>query len=379
MAFVESRRPTKSVPYRWLLLLSAGALIWGAVVILTGGFELELAGRRLSSTHAARPFWIAAAALVAHYLLTGLTRLRGDLPSLERGLVRSAPALAGLAAAGVLIVGIGYGTFAARECGGPPEEYEPVPIVAVSPTVLDDAAEIRNYVNAFPITAYEQYEVRGVGHFFVDDTEDMIKQVIVAGYAWERHLVELLEEHIEPGTVVVEVGAHIGTHTVPIARLVGPWGRVYAFEPQRKIYRELHHNLALNGVTNAVILRYAVGSGDARIIEMNPATSGNEGGTGVGSGGDRAELRTLDSFGFERVSLIKVDVEGYENAVLDGAMDTIRRNRPAILIEIMGGEDYETASPEVRERIHVTWRKLERLGYTVTPVFKHDYIALPDD
>ena len=151
------------------------------------------------------------------------------------------------------------------------------------------------YLNAFPMSAYEQYEVSGVGRFFIDDAEDMIKQVIVAGYEWERHSVELFEELIEPGSVVVEVGAHIGTHTVPIARLVGPWGRVYAFEPQRKIYRELYHNLALNGVTNVVPLRYAIGSGETRIIEMNPATPGNEGGTGVGAGGDRAELRRLDS------------------------------------------------------------------------------------
>ena len=264
-------------------------------------------------------------------------------------------------------------------CGGETPAYAPLPVIGVSPVLLHDTDDTRDYLNAFPISEYEQYEVSGIGRFFIDDAEDMIKQVIVAGYEWERHSVELFEELIEPGSVVVEVGAHIGTHTVPIARLVGPWGRVYAFEPQRKIYRELYHNLALNGVTNVVPLRYAIGSGETRIIEMNPTTPGNEGGTGVGAGGDRAELRSLDVFGFKRVSLLKIDVERYENEALDGAMDTIRRNRPAILIEIMGGEDYETASPDVRDRIHATWAKLEALDYTVTPVFKHDYVARPND
>jgi FkbM family methyltransferase len=264
----------------------------------------------------------------------------------------------------------------AGRCAEPPD-YVPLRILDVSPVLLDDRDELRRYVNAFPLADYEPYAVRGGFRFFVDDPGDMIKQVIVAGYPWERHLLELFERHVEPGTVVVEVGAHIGTHTVPISRLVGPWGRVYAFEPQRKIYRELHHNLALNGITNAVLLRYAVGAGETRIIEMNPATGGNEGGTGVGQGGDRAELRALDGFGFERVSLLKIDVEGYENEVLEGAVDTIRRNRPVVVIEIAGGEDYETASPDVRERIHATWDRLEALGYTVTPVFKHDYVAIP--
>ena len=274
---------------------------------------------------------------------------------------------------------VGGTTLFAGACGGPPVPYAPLPIIAVAPTVLDDTDEMRDYVNAFPIETYEQHEVSGIGRFFVDGIKDLVKQVIVNGDAWEPHVVELLEQYIEPGTVVLEVGAHIGTHTIPIARLVGPWGRVYSFEPQRKIYRELFHNLALNGVTNAVPIRFAVGSGATRIIEMNPATPGNEAGTGVGSGGDRAELRTLDSFGFERVSVIKIDVEHFENAVLDGATDTIRRNRPAIVIEILGGQDYEAASPDILERIHVTWAKLETLGYAVTPVFKHDYLALPND
>ena len=264
-------------------------------------------------------------------------------------------------------------------CGpaSPPEDYVPLPIVAVAPELLDDVEETRRHLNAFPIQAYEQYGVSGVGRFFIDDPSDMIKQVIVAGYAWERHQVEIFEEHVEPGSVAVEVGAHIGSHTVAIARLVGPWGRVYAFEPQRKIHRELYHNLALNGLSNVVPLRYAIGAGETRIVEMNPATQGNEGGTGVGAGGDRTELRSLDSFGFERVSLLKIDVEHYENEVLAGAVETIRRNRPVILIEIMGGEDYATASPAVLERIHGTWERLETLGYTVEPLEGHDYIALP--
>ena len=258
-----------------------------------------------------------------------------------------------------------------------PSEYTPLPIVDVAPVLLDDRAEMRDYVNAFPLEDYELHAVRGGGRFLIDDPTDMIKQVIVAGYPWERHLLELFERHIVPGTVVVEVGAHIGTHTVPMSRLAGPWGRVYAFEPQRKIYRELHHNLALNGINNAVILRYAVGAGETRIVEMNPSTGGNEGGTGVGQGGDRAELRALDGFGFERVSLLKIDVEGYENEVVEGAVDTIRRNRPVIILEIAGGQDYATAPPAARERIHDTWRRLEALDYAVTPVFKHDYVAVP--
>ena len=264
-------------------------------------------------------------------------------------------------------------------CDAPPPPYKPMPVISVSPALLDDREETRRYLNAFPLADYQRYDVPDVGSFFVDDPADMIKQVIVAGDKWERHSFDLLAEHVVPGSVVVEVGAHIGTHTVRIGQLAGPWGRVYAFEPQRKIYRELHHNLALNGLTNVVAMRMAIGSGATRVIEMNPTTPGNEGGTGVGAGGDAAELRSLDSFHFEQVSLLKIDVETYENEVLDGAVDTIRRNRPVILIEIMGGTDLETASPDVLEKIAVTRGKLEALNYSVSQVFKHDYVARPLD
>lgn len=259
----------------------------------------------------------------------------------------------------------------------PPMAYAPLPLIATSPALLAEENELRSYINAFPITDYTPHEVPGGGHFFIDDKEDEIKKWVAAGVQWDAHVLELCKSHVEPGTVVIEVGAHIGTHTVPLSRSVGPWGRVYAFEPQRKLYRELYHNLELNGVTNVVPLRYAIGAGEARIIEMDPPRPGNEGGTSIGAGGDRAELRSLDSFGFERVSLIKIDVEGFENAVLDGASETIRRNRPVIVIEIVGGTLYETAAAEVLDRIHGTWKKIEAFGYTVEPVEAHDYIALP--
>ena len=113
MTLKKDGRSTRPASYRWLLTLSAGALGWAVVVFVTGGFELAFGERRLSSTNAERPFWIAGAALAARYLLTGSRRLREDLVSLERGLVRSAPVLAGLGVAVALLVGIGYGTFTA--------------------------------------------------------------------------------------------------------------------------------------------------------------------------------------------------------------------------------------------------------------------------
>jgi FkbM family methyltransferase len=246
----------------------------------------------------------------------------------------------------------------------------------LAPRLLHDEDEIRAYVDAFPVHEYKVHEVRGQGKFYLDAELDTIKDFLRRGIRWEQHIDGIVRKHAKKGTVAIDAGAHIGTHTLVMGQVVGSNGRTYAFEPQRKLYRELVNNLRLNGATNVIPLRFALGAG-AEIIEMSPAAQGNEGGTGVGKGGDRAELRTLDSFGFKNVSLIKIDVEGFEDFVLDGARETIAANRPVLVVEIMGGNDYQTATPEIRARIDSTKEKLASLGYAVTKVSKHDYLAIP--
>ena len=247
----------------------------------------------------------------------------------------------------------------------------------LAPRLLKDSDEIRAYVDAFPLAEYEVHEAKGQGKFYLDKKPgDTIKDFLRRGIRWEQHIDGLIRKHAKRGTTVVDAGAHIGTHTMGMAAAVGPNGRVYAFEPQRKIYRELVNNLRLNGITNVIALRFALGANED-VIEMSPAAQGNEGGTGVGHGGDKAELRTLDSFGLKNISVIKIDVEGFEDFVLDGAKATIAANRPVLIVEIMGGSDYQTAPPEIKARIDGTKNKLVELGYDVEKVSKHDYLALP--
>ena len=235
---------------------------------------------------------------------------------------------------------------------------------------------MERYLAEFPRDSYRVHDVPGIGRFYLDDIDDSIKKVLRRGEPWEPHVVKLLSRLVRPGTNAIDVGAHIGTLTVPLAQLVGDKGRVYAFEPQKKIYRELCHNLALNDVDNVVPIRCALGARSGT-IEMDAADPANEGGTAIGAGGDRAEIRTLDSFAISDVSLLKIDVELQEDAVLAGALETIRASRPAIVIEIMGGHDVDSAPEPIRARARATIARLESLGYTVERIATWDYLALP--
>jgi len=248
---------------------------------------------------------------------------------------------------------------------------------ALRAIVLHDEAAVARYLDAFPLSAYRLRPSKNVGYFYIDRPDDTIKSVLNGGGAWEPDIRDLLVTHILPGTSALDIGAHIGTHTLPMARAVGSRGHVFAFEPQTKLFRELHMNLTVNQIGNVTPLRFAVGDGEPRVVEMESDTGGNEGGGAVGHGGDAVELRTVDSFGFTNVSLIKIDVEGYEDRVLDGAAMTITAQRPVLIVEIRGGTDYDTATAEERAVIDHTKAKMRLLGYTVTQVSGHDYLGVP--
>jgi len=142
----------------------------------------------------------------------------------------------------------------------------------------------------------------------------------------------------QPNDSVVEIGANIGAHTVPMAKAVGVGGMVYAFEPQRVVFQTLCANAALNSLTNVECHWAAVGreSGEVLIPDINYDKSSNFGGVAVDgfSEGRKVPLVALDShLDLPHLRLLKIDVEGMEAQVLEGAKETIATHRPYIYLE----------------------------------------------
>jgi FkbM family methyltransferase len=147
---------------------------------------------------------------------------------------------------------------------------------------------------------------------------------------------DVFRQLVRPGAVVAEIGANIGAHTVLFSRLTGAEGRVYAFEPQRLVFQMLCANLALNGLSNVDARRQGLGTvGQAlRVSPPRPGSVANFGGVALAAEGhEPVEVVTLDSLDLARVDFIKIDVEGMEEAVIEGGLDTIRRLRPRLYVE----------------------------------------------
>lgn len=164
----------------------------------------------------------------------------------------------------------------------------------------------------------------------------------------EPEVQQALAELVKPGQTVYDVGANIGFFTILCSRLVGPQGRVYAFEPIPQNLATLRHNVALNGLGNVTIVEKALSSstGTAEMfvspwsafhsLNVEGATKQEDHGPDVGE--VTVQTVTLDEFlrgeGVRAPDLVKIDVEGAELIVLAGMRETLRSVKPLLLCEL---------------------------------------------
>jgi FkbM family methyltransferase len=164
---------------------------------------------------------------------------------------------------------------------------------------------------------------------------------------FEVRTLKLYERLIKPGDVVLDIGANIGAHTLPLAALAGPCGRVIAFEPTKYAYEKLRRNLAINPqlADRVTAIQCALlASLKAELpeeiysswpLDQNESLHAVHGGRLCSTSG--ATISTLDSslerLGVDRVDFVKLDVDGHEADVLLGGGDVLRRFRPSILME----------------------------------------------
>ena len=180
------------------------------------------------------------------------------------------------------------------------------------------------------------------------DLSQGIDFAIFLGNIYERRTRAALRKLVSPGSLVLDIGANIGAHTLSLARLVGPNGRVMAFEPTDFAFRKLSRNLELNPSLAARVeachcfltandgasVPEAIYSSWPLAVEagLHAKHLGREMQT------EQAQARSLDSILSERadrkVQLVKLDVDGFECDVLRGATAMLREVRPIFVMEL---------------------------------------------
>ena len=154
---------------------------------------------------------------------------------------------------------------------------------------------------------------------------------------WAEAEMALLGAILQEGSVVLDVGANIGTHSVFFGNAVGQSGKVLAFEPQRILFQALCANAAINSLTNIFTFNTAVGAGGGNIkvpsIDYNQPS--NFGGVSLlhTEEGASVPVLGLDELLLPGCNLIKIDVEGMELDVVNGAVKLIQSCKPVLYVE----------------------------------------------
>jgi len=182
-----------------------------------------------------------------------------------------------------------------------------------------------------------------LGAFAVGKPTQTLHKRLSRAIPWELPVAAFLRELAlrgDPDTLIIDVGAHVGTNTVAMAKAFP--GQIIALEPQHAVFTQLTDNLARNGCAQVLALRKACsarpGHGTMTALDdRNPGIARLEPGV-VGA----VEVVTIDDLvaaSGRRLALLRMDVEGHEADIIRGAARSIARDRPVIIAEQLGAAD----------------------------------------
>ena len=195
------------------------------------------------------------------------------------------------------------------------------------------------------------------GAFVANENDIYVGRALLHYGEFSEHEFALLSEICQPGYYVAEVGANIGALTVPIAKRVGPKGRVVAYEPQPVIFQNLCANVSLNSFVHVECINTGLGNvkGIVRVPNYDYAKEDNFGGIELGNSevGTEVEVKVFDDcYPYDSLHVMKIDVEGMELQVLEGARGAIEKFLPTLYVE----NDRVEKSPDLI-------RFIQSLGY----------------
>jgi FkbM family methyltransferase len=218
-----------------------------------------------------------------------------------------------------------------------------------------------------------------------------IKTLIQDNKIYEQDLIlTYIKNIIKRSKVVLDVGAHVGGHTL-IFKHLNPLLEIHSFEPQSEIFKVLSYNIHNNNLQNVILYNNAVANKSIittlsdKVVEPekvipimydNPEYN-NFGGVQLGENGQTVETITIDSLNLQSCDFIKIDVEGAEHLVLLGAKQTIKKFKPFIWFE----SNYQKLSENTNIKFNAcninVFELLNNLNYkNILQIDKYNYLAI---
>jgi FkbM family methyltransferase len=237
------------------------------------------------------------------------------------------------------------------------------------------------YNNNYIIDNYHYTE--GINFLTYPPDKCIISKVISRNQVWEPHMHRIFEKYINKESIVLEGGCHIGTHTLRLS-LLGK--RVLSFEPMITSNTILRKNLKMNKITNVTVYNEGL-SNKSDVAYFQWIGYNNPGGSGltnnpmgkpnyeknINTCNYPVDLITIDSLQLDKLDFIKLDVEGYEINVIEGALDTIKKCNPIITMEVWENFNGKYSLQHATSRFKI----LLDIGYTIHQIQGPDFLFLP--
>jgi len=197
---------------------------------------------------------------------------------------------------------------------------------------------------------------------------ELCRLIYCDNFEWSER--QFLNNYLKSGDVFVDIGANIGLFTLIASHSVGNKGKIYSFEPCLKTFQRLIQNTQLNRIKNTQCIRLALSDHRGQ-TQMNVSLDGYNAWNSIGqpTAGrffttETVDVTTWDDFVHEhhlagRVTMMKIDVEGWESRVLSGGIETLSRaDAPDLQVEFT-----DKAAESANTSCQALYRQLEGLGY----------------
>jgi FkbM family methyltransferase len=208
-------------------------------------------------------------------------------------------------------------------------------------------------------------------------TDTCIGNTIKANIYWEEWMLKYIKQFYIPQTNIIDIGANIGTTSLLMSEILSDNNHIFTFEP---LYSDVTFKNILDNNLQDKIMLYSCGlSNDDSILEVSNINYKEYRNFGASSLLDlqntistekiKINVKKLDNFDIDNVSLIKIDVENMEILVLEGAFHLINKCKPTILIE-----------SHIYDELIISdiFKKLTEIGYTIEPIIEgvNDFILV---
>jgi len=218
-------------------------------------------------------------------------------------------------------------------------------------------------------------------YFFPKDAiKDGVVDTMLRGVLFEKENIEIAKRYIKPDSTVLDVGANFGQMSIEFSRMVGKNGSVYSFEGQDTVFRFLKKNVLANNCPNVICFDGAVynENGKELIFPEPNFNDGNPYGANAINPtlttGRKVTTFTIDSLNIETpISFMKVDIQGSDIFAMQGAKQTIMRNRMPILFEFeqQFQHQFSTSFQDYVDFVHsINYKFLEifsQINYLIIP------------